>query len=225
MTSLYGPVGESGLSFFGKVAATACHELKNILAVIGENNGLLEDIVFMAQKGRPFDPERLGRACADVGKQIQRADDLLANVSRFAHSVDCFEDEIDLEDGCRLVVFLARRLTAAKRLTVEVAAAGAVRLAKANPLLIENLLWAALLEAADRCANGSALRVVVGERDGCPAVVFHGLENLDEEFRPTAPWTELLAAASARWEICGLERQCALLFGEDEPPRLDGRSS
>lgn len=214
MTFQYDLVGETGLSFFGKVSATACHELKNVLAIINENNGLLEDIAFMAQKGRPIEPERLGRACEGIAKQVRRADELLEYVSRFAHSVDQFEDEIDLEDCCRLVTFLARRLTAARKLSVEVEAPaeGAARLAKGNLFLVENLVWTALLEAMQFCDDGGLLRLIPGVRDAQLMVAFCGLNRLGEDCRPSSPLAELLASTSTRWVPCCSEERYELIF-------------
>jgi signal transduction histidine kinase len=206
------------LAFFGKVSSVACHELKNVLAIINENYGLLDDMVFMAQKGRAIEPERLSRVCEGVAKQIRRADELLQHVSRFAHSVDQFEGEIDLEDCCRLVVFLARRLTAARKLTVEVEAAdgGAARLASGNPFLVENLIWTALLDAVQFCENGGVIRLVPGQRDGQPMVAFCGLNRLNDDFCPVSSLTVLLASMSARWEIHCPEQRCELIFTECE---------
>ena len=217
MSFQYGEVGEAGLAFFGKVSSVACHELKNVLAIINENNGLLEDITFMAGKGKAIEPERLGRICEGVAKQIRRADELLQYMSRFAHSVDQFEGEIDLEDCCRLVVFLARRLTTARKLTVEVETEGGeVRLAGANPFLVENLVWTALLEAMQFCENGGVMRLVPGTRDGRPMVAFCGLNRLNEDFCPISPLTALLASTSARWEVHCPEQRCELIFTECE---------
>jgi len=217
MSFRYGAVGEAGLAFFGKVSSVACHELKNVLAIINENNGLLEDMIFMAGKGKAIEPERLGRVCEGVSKQIRRADELLQHISRFAHSVDQFEEEIRLEDCCRLVIVLARRLTAARKLTVEVeAASGEARLASGNPFLVENLVWAALVEAMRFCEDGGLMRLMPGERDGRPLVAFTGLDRLNEDYRPASPLTELLAAVPARWQAHPAAQGCELIFTECE---------
>ena len=73
MPAQYDTIGESGLQFFGKVSASISHELKNVLAIINENAGLLEDLTLAAQRGKAIDPERLNRTAGNFLKQIHRA--------------------------------------------------------------------------------------------------------------------------------------------------------
>ena len=39
---------ETGLQFFGKMTASISHEIKNVLAIINENAGLLEDLALLS---------------------------------------------------------------------------------------------------------------------------------------------------------------------------------
>ena len=48
------PENES-LRFFGKMNASISHELRNALAVINENAGLIKDLMIMTEKGHPLD--------------------------------------------------------------------------------------------------------------------------------------------------------------------------
>ena len=52
-------IAETGLQFFGRISASISHELKNVLAIINENAGLLEDLTSMADRGKPIDSARL----------------------------------------------------------------------------------------------------------------------------------------------------------------------
>ena len=65
-----------GLQFFGKMTASISHEIKNTLAIMNENAGLLEDLSILAERGRPLDLERVKRIAGQVTKQIHRADGL-----------------------------------------------------------------------------------------------------------------------------------------------------
>ena len=81
-------ISETGLQFFGKMSASISHEMKNVMAIINENAGLLEDLTVMAEKGMPIDPERLKTQASRIMKQIRRGDDIIKGMNRFAHSVD-----------------------------------------------------------------------------------------------------------------------------------------
>ena len=77
MTSDAVYIGNAGLEFFGKVSASISHDIKNVLAVINENAGLLEDFCLMAEKGKPLDPSRLKRLALDVKEQVRRGDGIV----------------------------------------------------------------------------------------------------------------------------------------------------
>ena len=67
-------ITETGLQFFGSISASISHELKNVLAIVNENAGLLEDFTLMADRGKPIDPARLKIMAAAVKRQVGRAD-------------------------------------------------------------------------------------------------------------------------------------------------------
>jgi hypothetical protein len=52
-------VGKGGVQFFGIISASISHDIKNVLAVLNENAGLIEDLVLMAEKGASFNQERV----------------------------------------------------------------------------------------------------------------------------------------------------------------------
>ena len=63
-----------GLQFSGSMTASISHELKNVLAIVNENGGLLGDLAMLVAKGRPLDPERLKTISGNIHRQVQRAD-------------------------------------------------------------------------------------------------------------------------------------------------------
>jgi signal transduction histidine kinase len=99
-----------GFQFFGTMSASISHEIKNALAIINENAGLLEDYALLAEKGRPIDPERLKVLAGQVMKQIKRADNLVKRMNRFAHSADEPLKNIDLGETLELITAIAQRV-------------------------------------------------------------------------------------------------------------------
>lgn len=97
------------LSFFGAVTASISHEIKNRMAIINEQAGLLEDLVNMSERGRPIEPERLMRIAGNVQDQVARADRIIKSMNRFAHSVDTFWYTADLAEMLDLIASLCRR--------------------------------------------------------------------------------------------------------------------
>jgi len=92
------PLIAEKLGFFGAVAASLSHELKNVLATINELSGLIEDQSLAAEAGRALRPEQLKRACANIARQVQRGSTLVGRLNQFAHSVDSPAAQVDLGD-------------------------------------------------------------------------------------------------------------------------------
>ena len=105
-------LAEAGLRFFGKISASISHEIKNSLAIINENAGLLEDLTRMADKGTPLNQDRLKKLAASLMAQVARADTIIKNMNRFAHSVDVAVRQIDLGEILTLMSTLCSRFAA-----------------------------------------------------------------------------------------------------------------
>jgi C4-dicarboxylate-specific signal transduction histidine kinase len=89
-----------GLTFFGRMVASISHEIKNSLAIIDGNAGLLGDYMHLMEKGRAVNPDRIVVLTGKIADHIHRADGLVQNLNQFAHSADLPRTQIDL---CRLV--------------------------------------------------------------------------------------------------------------------------
>jgi len=199
MHSEYDSLGESGLQFFGKVSASIAHEIKNILAIINENAGLLEDLTFAAQKGTAIDPDRLNRVCRQFSKQILRADEIVKNMSRFAHSVDRFEVQVDLHELAVLVGNLAGRPAAMRKLSIIVEPLATPIILKNNPFLMQNLIWLSLESAFGATKAGGTLRLAAERNDGRISLRIGGIDGLTEGFAAQLPagYADLLDAIRA----------------------------
>lgn len=201
MHSHYDSLGESGLQFFGKVSASIAHEIKNVLAIINENAGLLEDLTFVAQKKGTggIDPDRLNKICQQFNKQIQRADEIVKNMSRFAHSVDRFDIQVDLQDLALLVGNLAGRLAAMRKLSIVVEPSSSPVVVYNNPFLVQNLIWLCLEFAFGETTAGGTLKLAAENIEGRVALRIGGIDGLTEGMaaRMPAGHADLLAAIGA----------------------------
>lgn len=166
------PLLAEKLSFFGAITASLSHELKNVLATINELAGLMEDQIQVASTERPLQPERVGRACASISKQIKRGSTLIERLNHFAHSVDeplvRIEPRLLLSELCDICdrfaklreVTLERRLSE-QPLTLEL-----------DPFALQQAvflgIWHALQAAAERRVVTVVLEPAGG---GCEVVV------------------------------------------------------
>ncbi len=203
MTFYYEGAGEAGLQFFGKVTASVAHEIKNVLAIINENAGLLNDFALMAQKGQPVDPVRLESTAQNILRQVCRADGIMRNMSSFAHSVDAFEKQIDLNELVSLVTLLSGRLAAMRNVSITLQPFESAVMLTTNPFLMENLVWLILDYAMDWTGSGKELVVKIKKKDYEICLSFSkidDLENVSQHHPPTQHLKTLLAVIEAELE-------------------------
>ena len=187
-------LAKTGLQFFGRMSASVTHEIKNVLAIINENAGLLEDIVLMAEKGLDVSPERLQRLARTVGAQVGRADAVVKMMNHFSHSIDHFVEPVDLTQVATDVCDLCDRLLQMRGVTLETIAPPAPVVVTASRFYLQNLLWCCLDWATstrsekrtisltpEKMDNGASAEEIqtevyeVGKR--------HGFENLRDWFK------------------------------------------
>jgi signal transduction histidine kinase len=137
-------IAETGLQFFGRMSASISHEIKNVMAIVNENAGLLADYSKMAEEGMPLDPDRLKKMAATVMKQVRRGDEIAKNMNRLAHSTDDTIATVELEEIIKLFMALADRLTAMRKITMEAKLSGIPVKIKTAPFFLMNLLWLCL---------------------------------------------------------------------------------
>ena len=153
-------VTESGLQFFGKMTASISHEIKNVLAIINENAGLLEDLVLMADGGAEIEPLRLKNMSRTVMKQVSRADATMKNMNRLAHSVDESIRAIDLNDLLELLVALSNRFASTRGVGIQLKRNEGLVELRTSPFFLMNLLWLCLDFAMDAAGEDKIVELV-----------------------------------------------------------------
>jgi signal transduction histidine kinase len=199
-----------GLKFFGMISASISHELKNVLAIISESAGLMEDLLLLAQKGGRLDLERFQAVCQKVRRQTQRADGIIKNMNRFSHSVDQAVQRIDLNETVLLVKALSDRLAAMRGVSLEETNAGDAVWVTTNPFFLARQVWACLDFAMSNAAPEKKVQLLVTDEPPHGCVVFKGLvrEALSDRLdslteRERSPMTILGATLLAEPDLGG----------------------
>ena len=187
MGDTFDTIGGAGLHFFGKITASVSHEIKNSLAIINENAGLLEDITYMAERGKPIDPERLRVIAEAVKRQIKRADGIIKNMNRLAHSIDHAVTTVNLSETVQLIIALTARFAAMKNVQVDLQLPQNPVKFETAPFFLLNLLWLCLNFSISASGDGKRVEVVVEPAQNYVRIRFRRLAGLTAAVLETFP--------------------------------------
>jgi hypothetical protein len=152
---------ELALRFFGRVAAGFTHELKNVLAIVKETAGLMEDLLAITPEGSfPHQP-RLQRTVTTILEQVARGVDLSSKMNRFAHSPDQSLAQLDLNEAAVHVSLLAERFAGLKGVSLSVAIAARPVMILSNPVKVLLSIFKAYECCWNHLASGGSARVTV----------------------------------------------------------------
>ncbi len=142
-------------AFWGKVTASVSHELQNVLAIIKETSGLMEDIVSLHQEAVPPElAEKLSTCISSVMKQIDRGVGITSNLNGFAHTTDSLSESIGMLEVIERVVFLTKRLFLHEGLDVEIADSDPSISILTEPVLFQALVYRCLRYSGLFCSGG-----------------------------------------------------------------------
>ena len=170
----------TGLQFFGQISASISHEIKNVMAIINENAGLLEDFTLMEERGVPIDPARLKVMAKGVKKQIGRADEILKNMNRFAHSIDQIITTVDLAQPIELIIAVTARFAAMKGVQVDLRLPETPVMIQTTPFNLMNLIWLCLDFSMSASGDEKRIELVANETENGARIRFRNLSGLTE---------------------------------------------
>jgi len=163
------------LAFFGKINASISHELKNILAIISEAAGLLQDLTEMAAKGQKFELEMLKTCSQDIVEEIQRGFTTIKQMNTFSHSVDDPLKSVNLIEVLKLMIDLAGFLSFASQVRFDPPQDEAAMVSSC-PFRLQNLVYHTLVFAFKSVGVDGEIQVAVHrEPDGSARIAFSGL--------------------------------------------------
>ena len=173
-------IGNEGFRFFGKMNASISHEIKNVLAIINEISGLLEDLTSAAQKGAAIEPERLKALAGKIQQQIRRADGIVRNMNTFAHTVDEAKRTVDVGEILAFMAILSGRLASMRGVEVQITVSEHPVTITTNPFLLENIIWLILDFALDLADGKKAVHLTPEAVEGGAIIRFTGLDAFPE---------------------------------------------
>lgn len=136
---------ERDICFFGAVTASISHEIKNVLTTINENAGLLDDYALQAQGVESgLDPARARDIAVAIARNVRRADGIVRNLNRFAHSTDHSCAVIELGELLDLFSKLAARSAANRGARLQVSNELGVVEVRTAPFSLLHILWRSL---------------------------------------------------------------------------------
>jgi len=152
-------IARYGPAYFGRMGASISHDIKNCLAIMNENAGLMSDHLMMAQKGVPPDIERFSGIVQRIEKQIGRADGIVKTFNSFSHSMDKPEQQIDLDEAVGLALGLGARIIANKSIKVTHIQAAGKFYVNGSLFFLLFLIWSILENATENLASGAVLNI------------------------------------------------------------------
>lgn len=144
-------------AFIAAVTASATHEMRNVLAIVKESAGLIEDLVGAAERRGTPDPNRLLRCAERIEVQVARGADIVSSLNRFAHSLEHAVAPLSLDQEVRQAAFLSQRLARQRGHAVEVRSGEGSLTVQVSPLRLQMALFAALECCMDRLAGPGAV--------------------------------------------------------------------
>jgi signal transduction histidine kinase len=103
---------------FGELVASFTHEMKNILAIIQESGGLLQDLIHL-KLGEEFAyKDKFSRSLSVIEQQVDRGQDLSSRLNLLAHTPDHWLTCIDVCEYLEMMVLLSHKIATRNAVTI-----------------------------------------------------------------------------------------------------------
>jgi signal transduction histidine kinase len=191
------------LAFFGKVNASISHELKNILAIISETTGLLNDLTEMASKGGNFELEMIQTCSQDIVEEIQRGFATIKQMNTFSHSVDDPLKRVNLSEVLDLMIHLTGFLSFSSKVRFD-PPEEASPIVLTCPWRLQNLIYQALVYGFESVGPEGEIQVSLhSQKDGSARISFSDLGKKSARTFPVDQTRQIAASINAEIGMSG----------------------
>jgi signal transduction histidine kinase len=168
------------LEFSGRITASLSHEINNVMAIINELSGLLDDFTFAAESGRPIDLERQKSTVRKITQQIYRGREYIQQINSFSHMMDSKEQNLDLSSCAEQISFVCQRFARNRKVELTVGSSVDVPDVHGNSFDLLHIMFRLIVVAMDVSVPESRITLQVGRQNGQIGVAVTGDTTLDE---------------------------------------------
>jgi len=180
---------EKRLAFVGKMVSSVSHELKNILGIVSQLGGLLEDLLAAARKGETIGHDQLNRIADGVGRAVQRGDDHVKNLHRFSHRLDAQSATGSLNQAVAEVVALCQRLANLKKVRLTAEIPDEVVAMTDRAFIWQHVIYECLCTALEGTSPDGTVTVRLEKLGTASRVTFNSSQALSrEQVESCMPW-------------------------------------
>ena len=168
------------LQFFGKMSASATHEIKNDLSIINESAGLMQDLILMSENGHALSNERLIDISKKIESRVRKADRILKRLNRFSHVPDEPVRQVDLESLIRFMLDLTSRLVEMQGTRFTVVSPRSPAQVTTHLFFLQTLIWRSIETI---CLKSSTTRQVTVsfETDSSVPGIWFSMDRTDKK--------------------------------------------
>lgn len=178
---------EDSLAFFGTVTASVSHELNNVIAIMEQTAGLLEDRLAGAGDEIVIPSEKLEKIVTSLQNQAARGLTIIKSLNRFAHSADHAKCTFDVGETLQNLVKLITRLATLKSASLEAKLPKTPIEIESNPFCFQQVVVLAVKAVLENVQKGDAITVTLDKTDHGVKVTVEGPIN--------APGTDIIGSA------------------------------
>ena len=209
--------------FFGKITAGITHEIKNVLAIIQETSGLMEDILAVTPDETFTHKDKFSTSLNRIFNQIERGVDITTRLNKFAHSPDHSPVNVDLNEVSEQMVLLASRFTRLKNVVLKADPHDTSMIIKTHPVALEMAIFESIEILLNALSSGGKITLSPRKiQNKC--ILGIGYENTvlpEEDFlakiSPTERWAslqEVMAYLGGTAKVFGLAPEILLHLPE-----------
>lgn len=167
---------EEELAFFAKIGADVSHEMRNVLSIVNENAGLLDDQLALARGRKVPDIEKLKKVAARLTRQVSKGIEVMECFSRFAHAADAQQASVDLVGLVGDVTVLAQRHVRQLGGSLDVTLPDKALPITTNPFCLQHALFRCLQMVWESAEQGSSVSVDLADHGTVAVLTVSGAE-------------------------------------------------